>query len=69
MMEGEQRQYTSTGSDENFKLLLPPTTPLSLPQKDWNTPLVEHHFVTDDHESSAPHYPSRDRRPPDRYQP
>ena len=47
------------------------TTPTSLPlpQEDWAPPSVEHHFVTDDHEPLVPRYPTRDRRPPDRYQP
>ena len=43
--------------------------PLSLPQDNWAPPLVEHHFITDDdHKSSTPRYPTRERRQPDRYQ-
>ena len=43
--------------------------PLSLPQDNWAPPLVEHHFITDDdHKSSTPRHPTRERRQPDRYQ-
>ena len=44
-------------------------SPLPLPQEDWARPSVEHHFVTDNHESPAPCYPTRDRRQPDHYRP
>lgn len=43
--------------------------PLPLPQKDWAPPSVQHHFVTVDHDSPVSRYPTRDRRPPDWYQP
>ena len=32
------------------------TAPLPLPQEDWAPLLVEHHFVTDDHELPEIHY-------------
>ena len=36
-------------------------------QKDWSPPSVEHQFVEDD--LPEPRYPTRERRPPDRYHP
>ena len=41
----------------------------SFPLKDWTPPSIEHHFVTEDHNLPASRYPTRDRRPPDRYRP
>ena len=41
----------------------------SLPLQDWTPPAIEHHFVTDDHNLPASRYPTRERRPPDRYRP
>ena len=54
------RLQAATTSDETVPLLL---------QSDWAPPSVEHHFIDDDPPGPENRYPTRDRRPPDRYRP
>ena len=70
MMDGELEQFMSFGLRPRLQAATTSdkTVPLLL-QNDWALPSVEHHFIDDDTPGPEHCYPTRDRRPLDRYRP